>query len=130
MLRGGGRGYHEAVEDDELDVVVALADEELAEALAGGADGGGGLAELREGDGALVGDGRGGRLHEGDDDLHALALLGGVAPRDLADELQDRDLPGGRREGRGGWVRWCVCVCEEGRRLLSVPCRSGKLTQR
>ena len=65
----------QAVQHDELDVVVALADQHLAVAVGGGRDGGGRVGQGHERDRALVHHRRASALQQRQDDLDVLALL-------------------------------------------------------
>eukprot|EP00958_Prasinococcus_capsulatus_P015219 scaffold1621_cov350-Prasinococcus_capsulatus_cf.AAC.9 len=82
----------QAVEYDQLDVVVTLGGQQLAVAVGRGADGGGRVGERHERGGALVHHRGGGGAHEREDYLDVLALLGWVGAAQLADELQHHHL--------------------------------------
>ena len=64
-----------AVQDDELDVVVRLGHQQLAEAVGCSSDGSRGLAQGHQGDRTLVHHSRAGALEQRQDDLDVLALL-------------------------------------------------------
>lgn len=86
----------EAVKDNELDVVVALADQHLTVAVGSGLDGRGGVGEGDQRDRAFVHHRAAGALQQRQDDLDVLALLVGVAAAHLPDQLQHchlQDVP-------------------------------------
>ena len=84
----GLRADLEAVEDDQLHVVVTLADQHLAVAVGSGLDGGGRIGQRHQCDRALIHHSAAGALQQRQDDFDVLALLVGVAAADLADQLQ------------------------------------------
>ena len=82
----------EPVEDDELDIVVALLQHKVNVAGGGGPDGGWGGAQGDQGGGALVPHGARGRVEELEDAANVLGLLGRGVLAHLPDQLDDHQL--------------------------------------
>ncbi|GMN48127.1 hypothetical protein TIFTF001_017308 [Ficus carica] len=91
-LHMGGLELIEAIENNELHIVIALGEQKLAVSGGGGPNGGGGGGEGDEGGGTFVNNGSGRGVQQGDNNLNVFALLSLIDPTDFPNQFQDNHL--------------------------------------